>query len=261
MKSFMDKWQAFAKRSILAEQETAQSIDLSGFKINDTLEPNVWTQNKRLEVLVRRKLIDIANQFWESLDLPTVKIEDITFTGSLANYNWSRYSDVDLHILVDFNLLPGDEEITKAMMNARRAMWNNKHDIEIFGYEVEVYVQDSNEVHHSTGVYSVLNDLWLVEPHRKLFTIDEQNVKLKARHIMKQIDKIEVQAEAGNYEEVITDVNRLKEKIRKFRKCGLEHGGEYSSENLAFKVLRRNHYLEKLSKLKTQAYDKIMSMP
>ena len=219
----------------------------------------MW-QNKTLDQQVRRKLIHIVKQFWNSLDLPTLEIEDITFTGSLANYNWSKYSDVDLHILVNFAELPGNAEITEALMTAKRAAWNRKHNIEIYGYEVEIYIQDSREAHHSTGVYSVLVDRWIVEPEKKDFTIDKENVKVKALHIMRQIDKIQMSYEDERFAETIQDVDRLKEKIRKFRKCGLEQGGEYSSENLAFKVLRRNGYLEKLSTLKTSAYDKKMSI-
>jgi len=257
MKKFIEDWNKYANRDIL--KENSQPIDFSGFRINDELESNVW-QNKRLNPQVRRKLIHIVKNFWQNLGLPTLEIDDITFTGSLANYNWSKYSDVDLHILVNFDNLPGEDEITQALMTSKRASWNKKHNIEIYGYEVEIYIQDSREIHHSTGVYSVLEDQWITEPEKKDFTIDKQNVKVKAHHIMKQIDKIEQSFRSGQYVETTQDVNRLKEKIRKFRKCGLEHAGEYSPENLAFKVLRRNGYLEKLSALKTSAYDKEMSI-
>ena len=250
----LDVWSEHANKEILNE-----SIDLSSFKINDHLEPNVWAPSKVLLPQVRERLIMIAKQFWVGLDLPTVEIDDITFTGSLANFNWSQYSDVDLHILVDFNLLPGDEEITQAMMNSKRAAWNRRHNIEINGYEVEIYVQDSNEPHHSTGVYSVLHDQWIVEPFRKDFTVDSASVTLKANHIMTQIDKIEEQFQEQEYKKAMDNVGRLKEKIQKFRKCGLEENGEYSSENITFKVLRRNGYLEKLSNLKVDSYDKLMS--
>ena len=258
MKRHMNTWDNFIDRDILMEQNI--SIELSSFKAQEQLEPNVWAPSKTLDPEVRQRLITIAKKFWLSLNLPNVNIEDITFTGSLANYNWSKYSDVDLHILVDFTQLPGDNEIVEALMTAKRASWNRRHDITIHGYEVEIYVQDSNEVHHSTGVYSVLNDHWLVEPHKKRFTIDRENVTVKATHIMKQIDKIEEDFESGDYRKAMADVDRLKEKIRKFRKCGLEQSGEYSSENIAFKALRRNGYLEKLSNLKVNSYDKIMSL-
>jgi len=260
MKKLLETMEAWGKSSILEELEDASSVDLSSFKINDSLEQNVWTEQKTLNPEVRHQLLSIAAQFWKSMDLPTIPIEDLTFTGSLANYNWSPYSDVDLHILVDYNDLPGNEEVLQALMNTKRSAWNNKHNIEIYGYEVEMYIQDSNEVHHSTGVYSVLNDQWLVEPVKKDFKIDYDNVKLKAQHIMAQINKVEQLYDSGDYKSAIQDVDRLKDKIRKFRKCGLEQGGEYSPENIAFKALRRNGYLKKLFDLKTLAYDKKMSL-
>jgi hypothetical protein len=260
IKSFLNKWEQFAARDLVQEEIEPSDVDVSSFKINQTLEPNVWEGDQNLNPTVRRRLLHLVDKFWQSLDLPDLRIEDITFTGSLANHNWSQFSDVDLHILVDFTNLPGIDEITEALMTAKRVDWNNKHNIEIFGFEVEIYIQDSNEVHHSTGVYSVLHDQWEVKPQYEDFTIDYDNVKIKAAHIMNQIDKIEREFNNENYEESISDVERLKEKLRKFRKCGLEQGGEYSPENLAFKALRRNGYLEKLSRFKIDSYDKIMSL-
>ena len=260
IKSFLNKWEQFAARDLVQEEVEPSDVDVSSFKVNKTLEPNVWQEDQTLNPTVRRRLLHIADKFWQSLDLPGLKIDDVTFTGSLANYNWSQFSDVVLHILVDFRDLPVIDVLTEALMTAKRVNWNNKHNIEIFGFEVEIYIQDSNETHHSTGVYSVLHDRWEVRPQYEDFTIDYDNVKIKAAHIMNQIDKIEKGFEAGNYEESISDVDRLKEKLRKFRKCGLEQGGEYSPENLAFKALRRNGYLAKLSKFKIDSYDKIMSL-
>jgi len=260
IKSFLNKWEQFAARDLVQEEIEPSDVDVSSFKINQTLEPNVWEGDQSLNSTVRRRLLHLVDKFWQSLDLPDLRIDDITFTGSLANHNWSQFSDVDLHILVDFANLPGIDEITEALMTAKRVNWNNKHNIEIFGFEVEIYIQDSNEVHHSTGVYSVLHDRWEAKPQYEDFTIDYENVKIKAAHIMNQIDKIEREFNNENYEESISDVERLKEKLRKFRKCGLEQGGEYSPENLAFKALRRNGYLEKLSRFKIDSYDKIMSL-
>tara|TARA_R100001082_G_scaffold26184_1_gene12996 strand:- start:7396 stop:8175 length:780 start_codon:yes stop_codon:yes gene_type:complete len=259
MKDLLDAWSKYADRPMF-EEIMPSDVDTASFRINDELEHRVWDKDDKLKPEIRQRLLEIASEAWAIMGLPTVAVDDITFTGSLANYNWSSYSDVDLHILVDFGSLPGPEDLAEVMMNAKRAAWNNKHDITIHGYEVEIYIQDSNEVHHSTGVYSVLHDSWLVKPEKKRFTIDYDNVKLKAAHIMNQIDKIENVYERGGYEEAMQDVDRLKEKIRKFRKCGLEQGGEYSSENIAFKALRRNGYLKKLSDLKTTSYDNLRSI-
>ena len=52
----------------------------------------------------------------------------------------------------------------------------------------------------------------------------------------------------------------LYKKIKTFRQSGLESGGEYSYENLTFKLLRRNGYIEKLLKLKTDILNKKLSI-
>ena len=54
---------------------------------------------------------------------------------------------------------------------------------------------------------------------------------------------------------------RLKEKIRRLRLVGLESPlREFSPENIAFKILRRDGTLEKLSNMKYNVYDKQMSI-
>ena len=259
MKDLLDAWTEYASQP-MHEEVMPSDVDVTSFKINDDLERKVWGTDDKLKPEIRQRLLQIASEAWLIMGLPPVAVDDITFTGSLANYNWSKFSDVDLHILVDFAELPGPDDIAEAMMNAKRAAWNKKHNILVHGYEVEIYVQDSSEVHHSTGVYSVLRDSWIVKPEKKRFTIDHENVKIKAAHIMNQIEKIEHTHAAGQFEQSIEDVDRLKSKIRKFRKCGLEQGGEYSTENIAFKVLRRNGYLGRLSDIKVASYDKMRSI-
>lgn len=44
------------------------------------------------------------------------------------------------------------------------------------------------------------------------------------------------------------------------RKSGLEKGGEFSIENLAFKYLRNHGYIGKVMKIKRNATDKKLSL-
>ena len=55
-------------------------------------------------------------------------------------------------------------------------------------------------------------------------------------------------------------INRIKEKIRSMRQSGLERAGEFSTENLAFKILRRNGYLERLYSTATKDFDDSLSV-
>ena len=255
MKSIFENW----RKNIL--EDASKKIDLSSFKIQDDLNREIWSKGEdKLPKKIRQRLIKIADDFFAELGLPPTYFKDITITGSLANYNWSIYSDVDLHIMVDFREIDHDIDMVKEFFNARKALWNIKHDIMIRGFEVEIYVQDIDEPHVSTGVYSVLNDNWITNPSRSDAKIDFQNVKKKAMSLMDQIDRAQKLYDDGKYDKAIEAARYLKKKIKRFRSVGLEDVGEYSIENIAFKALRRNKYLLKLSQINHDAYDKKMSI-
>ena len=118
----------------------------------------------------------------------------------------------------------------------------------------------SKDPHIASGLYSVLNDEWIIKPERSNPQIDYRDIQKKAHSIQDQIDRVIEFYENGEYEETIRRSDKLKAKIKKLRQAGLDDIGEYSVENLAFKTLRRNGYLGKLSDVKTNAYDKMMSI-
>jgi len=178
----------------------------------------------------------------------------------LANYNWSKYSDIDLHIILDFTEVDENLELVRQFFRQLQTNWNNRHDIIMKGYEVEIYFQDSNEPHISTGVYSIQDNAWLTKPTPMPVSIDYANVRKKAEDVSDRIDHIEKMMTDEEGEEVLDAVDRLKAKIRNMRKTGLEGAGQYSVENLAFKVLRRSEELGRLSALKAKAYDELMSI-
>ena len=255
MKRIFENW----RRSI--SEADSKSIDLSSFKIQEDLNREIWQEGSdKPSRKIRERLIKIAEDFFEELGLPATHFVDITITGSLANYNWSIYSDIDLHIMVNFRDVDHDIDMVKEFFNARKALWNIKHDILIRGFEVEVYVQDIDEPHVSTGVYSVMNDEWITMPQRKDAEIDSDNVKKKAESLMDQIDRAQKLFDDGEYDNALESAKYLRKKIKRFRSIGLEGDGEYSVENIAFKALRRNKYLLKLSQLNHDAYDKKMSI-
>lgn len=239
-----------------------RTIDLTGFKMQDHLNPKIWGDNQKLRPEIKKNLLKIADDYFEGLELEGVDIDDITFTGSLANYNWSQYSDVDLHILIDYKEVPVDENLVQDFLKTKSTSWNNNHDIKIYGYDVELYVQDISEEHVSTGVYSILYDKWLTQPSRKKITVDNINVKLKSNRIMDSIDDLyDEMKDEKNYDTVVKKADKIKDKIKKMRQAGLDEVGEFSVENMVFKVLRRNGMLERLSDIKTVAYDKQVSLP
>ena len=228
-------------------------------EIKEDLNRDIWTEDNKLDPAIAKRLLRIANDFYEKLDLPA-PILDITFTGSMANYNWTEKSDIDLHIVIDYNAVNEDKELVKSYLMEAKSNWNRNHEIMIKGHEVEIYVQDSNEPHHSTAVYSILRDKWEIIPERAEFEVSEDAVRQKSEAIKSMIEFIESLYGDQKYEEVYGDADRLRVKLRNYRQCGLEQGGEYSVENLVFKALRNEGELDKLSTLKKDAYDSMMSV-
>jgi hypothetical protein len=205
---------------------------------------------------IRKRLIEISNDFIESFGVEFF-IHDVTLTGSLSNYNWSRYTDVDLHIIIDFDETEYPMNLVKEFFDAKERVWNEKHDIKIKGFDVEVYVQDLKQEHVSSGVYSILHNKWIIEPEMNKPNIDDRMILQKGEHYAKQIDSLIKKSNKTNILQMIDD---LRKKIKTFRQSGLEQGGEYSYENLTFKLLRRNGYIGKLIKLKKDITDKKLSI-
>jgi predicted nucleotidyltransferase len=238
-------------------QETQD--DLLAFDVQPELNQKIWNSEESVRAGVKGALMDIVEEFMEGLDLD-LDIKDIIITGSIANYNWSKFSDIDLHILLDFEEVNDDKDMVKKFFDAVRSNWNKLHDITVKGHEVEIYIQDEHEPHISTGVYSLKDDRWLVKPKKIRPAIDRHTATKKMKHLAREITKLKSLHELGKYEESYALASRIKEKIKKMRQGGLEKSGIYSPENLAFKMLRRSGDIEQLFTIYTAAYDKLYSI-
>jgi len=237
-----------------------EGLDFSGFKMNKELNNLIWDNNKIMKTNISDNLLKIAKDYFISLKLP-LPVKDITMTGSLANYNWSKYSDIDLHILVDLNKFDEEKTLIKNLIDSKSREWNDKHDIKIKGYDVELYVQDIDEEHHSTGVYSILKDKWVIKPNIQDDYIDKKLVTKKYNNIVNKVNDIILSyKETEDYNDIIDRIEKLKDKIKKMRQAGLEDKGEYSTENIVFKFLRRNGIMEKVNNLLVKSYDKSMTI-
>jgi predicted nucleotidyltransferase len=233
---------------------------LDSFKIKNELCPEIWgTEQDSLEKVllpteIRKAILSIAKLFIEDLNIKSVKIEDIVLLGSITGYNWSKYSDVDIHIIIDKNELSNNIDLVDEFFNAKKSIFSNKHDITIKGFDVELYVQDIDEENKSDGVYSVLYNKWLKTPNKpKNFSIDKTTILKKVKQYFNELKDIEDSDETDLSK--LDQINRLKEKIKKIRKSGLESGGDLSTENLIFKYLRRNGFIERLIDLSNQYLD------
>lgn len=233
---------------------------LDSFKIKDSLNQDIW-QKDELNPKVRAKLIQVAMNFFKDLNLPPeVKIKDIIFTGSLANFNWSKYSDIDLHLVIDFNQFDADPKFVEDYFYAQKSMWNQEHDINVFNYPVELYVQDVNADLVATAVYSIQNNKWIRKPKRETFALDKTAIKDKANAYITKLRDIRQDYQDKQYQAVVDKVTKLKDRIKKMRNTGLERGGEFALENLVFKTLRRTPFMDVMDSFKAKAYDKLMSI-
>ncbi len=242
----------------------AQSI-ISSFNLQDKLDPSIWSLKNgkyTMKPNIRRNLLEIAYDFIDSLNVDVV-FSDVVMTGSLANFNWSKYSDVDIHIIVDYNQFPkGSHELYDELFRMKKTIYSTKHDITIYNYDVELYVEDENVPRDTKNVgrFSILNDEWLTYPSKNNIKINVKNIKEKANQWMRIIDGVLENIQDEDIETAKKLIDKYRTKLRKFRQCGLDKGGEYSEENLIFKILRRNGYLEKLKGGKTKLVDKRLTI-
>jgi hypothetical protein len=230
---------------------------LNSFSIKETLNPKVWENpdNPKKATMVpkvRKALERISKEFIDYLG-DNVFVEDVVLTGSLSNFNWSEFSDFDLHVIVDMDEYGDEDELYKELFNLKKQLFNTNHNIKIFGYDVELYAQDSDEPHISSGVYSIMNDKWINVPRKTNLDI---NKKVLEDKIKNWVEKIDTAVENGG----VKVLESIKDKLKKYRQSGLDDGGELSYENLVFKYLRRSGHIEKLFDSINKGEDKELSV-
>lgn len=240
-------------------------IEEDSYWTHEILHPHFWIDGK-LDPNVREKLLIIAKNFYENTGFEA-EIKDIQLTGSIANYNYHPLSDLDVHILIDFTEIDSDNpDIAKKAADGKRWIWNKQHDIFIRGNEVELYIQQYDEPHTASGLYSLSDDKWIVEPDYKEPQTDPRDVEMKAQSFKDEIDNLEKELdEIETNEEAKVIANRLAElrsKIIRMRRDAFAAGkDEFSVENLAFKELRNSSYMGKVIDLAAEAYDKMFAEP
>lgn len=241
----------------------SDDVDVSSFKVRDELNPYIWDEDGNIDEDVRDKLLDVADDFIDTLEIPWVKIKDVVLTGSIANYNWSEYSDIDIHIVLEFkDVWEKRQDFVKDYFDAKKNEWQDVHEsIEIYGFPVEISVENASDPVKSSGVYSLKYDEWVKEPKDLSDArLNIEYVKDTAAKNMTEIDDIIKKTEKTHdpqkrwkcAEKLISVFERLK----KLRKSGLSSDAkEMSSGNIVWKVMRREGYLDKLWDTVNSAYD------
>lgn len=224
---------------------------------------SVFWQDGKFNPEVRTKLLQIATDFYTDLKIDA-PIIDVHLTGSLANFNWTEHSDLDVHVILDFKEIGDDIELVKAALDGKRFIWNLRHPVKIHGYDVELYAQDKDEPHVASGLYSLMKDEWVTEPQPSNPQIDERDIMRKVSAYKIEIEELEKEikkADSDDAREAMDRISALKQKIMKARKEGLAQNGEFSIENLVFKTLRNEGWLERLIDLGAAAYSHTYSEP
>jgi len=250
-------WKKHHISDTLKEIVEPDSVDVSSIQMHDTLNPLIWESEEKIKPEIRKTLLMNAKRFIEFCDAENLKFNDIILTGSLANYNYNENSDLDVHIILDFNQISENKEFIGDFFKMKKQLWADKLPIQVKGHDVEMYFQDSAEPHHSSGTYSLMNDDWIRRPTKKIINIDSADVQLKASDIMNAIDDLKSNA---NQKDFLKKYEALKNKIKKYRQSGLDKAGEFSVENLVFKVLRNTGYLEKMVEIKNDYLTQELSL-
>lgn len=237
---------------------------LSSFNLQETLNPKVFEnpddpKKAVMKSKVRNALMKIADEFISGLD-DKIEVVDVVLTGSLANFNWSKFSDFDLHVIIDYGVYGKQKDLYQELFQLKKQLFNQKHDISIFGYEVELYPQDEKESHFSTGTYSIMTDEWINVPTKEKFSIDKSILKTKVDSWRDKIENLVSSIKAEGIKKNEDKIDNLKKKIKEYRQSGLEEVGELSYENLVFKYLRRSGLMEKLYNTVNKQLDKELSL-
>jgi hypothetical protein len=229
-------------------EQPSSGFDISTAVIfHDELNPKLFA-DQRLKPEIRQGLLKIAEHFQEFIGVE-LKIVDITVSGSNAAFSYTEYSDIDLHLVVQ---VPNEPEY-KELLDAKKNVYNAKHDIKVKGIDVELYAQDVEQEHHSLGIYSVLKNTWVSRPEKVSVKVDSGDVKEKYKNYKERIEVVLQDNELDVAKASWDDLKRM-------RKAGLEKNGEFSTENIVYKMLRNQGWIERLQDHITNLQDNELSI-
>lgn len=209
---------------------------LEDFQLHETLNPKLWKDNKLIPE-VRKKLLEISENFEQYVEIP-MHIVDVVLVGSNASYNYTQYSDIDVHLIVNTDLTEDvPEDIQTLVFNLKKTSFNKEFDIKIKGIPVELYVEDLHSSVQSNGIYSIRRNKWVKEP---------QPITIEKRDLTQELDawteRINAAITSKDYEQITNVLDAL----YLMRKNSISIEGEYGRGNEIFKTLRDKGLLSKL---------------
>lgn len=233
-------------------------VRVYGATVKDELNEDLWS-GYRIKDQVRKALLKIANKFYTftGTELP---IEDIQLVGSNASYNWTADSDIDLHLILDFNEFSTDDDkkdILRQKFLGKKRIFNDQYDIDVYGHDVELYVEDVDDYNASDGIFSLLDNVWIRKPERIEPDVNRVNVQKRSKYFMNLIDRLE---DVSDPMDKFETSMRIKDELMNLRQSSLETDGNFSVGNLVFKTLRSAGYINKLFDHMNDSYGESLSL-
>ena len=221
---------------------------------HNKLNPRIF-DNRIIRPLVREKLLEIGRAWQKFSRIGDDQVKDIILTGGNCAFNYTRKSDLDVHIVINKNKFNNDRNLVDLFFDAKKSQWASAHNNRVMGYPVELYCQDIADHLVAAGVYSLLNNRWIIEPHHeKLSFTNDQNLLKLIDDYKKEINSLLTNTPT------LAKLKAMKERLKNLRKQGLENGGEFSLENLTFKELRNSGFLGRLNDSQAEIVDKDLSL-
>lgn len=218
-----------------------------------SLHPRIWTSDNQLKPEVKKTLERIAEDFYQYCDIEFPVI-DLVITGSMANYNWTPQSDLDLHLITDYKQIDCDQELAE-LFDTKRRLYELEHKISVYNIPVTLYVEDINQPGVSQGVYSVWDNQWIKLPQKITAEIDQSKFK---QDLTMWTTLIKSAKKSKN----LTLIDNLLKLLRQYRRQALkQRQGEFSTENLVYKQLRNQGDLGQLQDLANTLKTQSLSLP
>ena len=215
------------------------------FEVHQELNEKLW-ENQKLKTDVKDSILSIVTEFVNCCEIP-LHIVDIHLVGSQASYNYTDHSDLDVHIISNFELTDCSKEILQTAYNSIKTRFNSEYNITVKGIDVEIYVEDIRSTVNSNGIYSVLTDTWIKFPTmiKEIPDVDISDI------LSKEITKIETAIKTEDSE----SIQKCIDDLYLVRKNSLDTEGEFGEGNLLFKEIRNIGLLDKLK----DAYKEVRS--
>lgn len=218
---------------------------------NTTLNSAIWDHDN-LKPQVRGALLRMAEDFIDFVDIP-FDVKDIIITGGNVNYTYTKDSDIDLHIVADFDTIQCDREVAE-LFDSKRLLYKRQHTLEIYGIPVELYIEDHRTPGVTAGMFSVAQDKWLRKPSKVVPKFDEAELKRQVGFWTKILQRSTMTGD-------LQTCRKALHLLRVYRKKGLATpAGEFSIPNLVYKSLRNDQVIDGMMRLITRLHDQHLSI-